>query len=228
MSKKLPYIPLFTGDWRKDPALTLCTPATRGVWIDLLCAMHDLDRSGELRGTLDEIARLARCSTVDAAQALTDLQNKRAAEITERNGEYIVRNRRMYRESERRKSNADRQERHRQLCRHGPSNGVITPEKQPCAEYESDAAFLLFEEFWEAYPKGRKKSKARAREAFRRALRKIDAEVIIAATREYAVSDEGLGAYVKMPETWLNGECWSDDREAWNQRNLKAQKPLEL
>ena len=54
----------------KDPAISLCTPATRGVWIDLLCAMHELGRSGELRGTTDQIARVARCSTAELAQAL--------------------------------------------------------------------------------------------------------------------------------------------------------------
>jgi len=65
---KLPAFQFYPGDWLKDAALARCTPATRGVWMDLLCAMHDLNRSGELRGTADQLARLARCQTVDLVQ----------------------------------------------------------------------------------------------------------------------------------------------------------------
>lgn len=222
---KLPYLPLYTGDWRKDPALTLCMPATRGVWIDLLCAMHDLDRSGELCGTLDELARVARCSTLDLTQALTDLQNKRAAEVRERNGVYYVRNRRMHRESEKRKANAERQIRHRALHRNSECNGGVTEESP--LKYEIDVD-VLFESFWKEFPEGRRTSKGRAREAFEKALGKTTAEVLIAAAKEYAASDQGQGAFVKMPSTWLNGECWTDSREAWKDRNPKAKKQDDL
>lgn len=222
---KLPYLPLYTGDWLKDPALTLCRPATRGVWIDLLCAMHELGRSGELCGTAEELARLARCaSTAECVQALTDLQNKRAAEIQERNGVYTVRNRRMHRESLRRKSNAERQERHRRVSRNCESNGEGNTE----VAIEDDIDIeVFFEDFWEVYPKGRKQSKGKAREAFEKAIRKIDAKSIIRAAEEYAESEVAKGLYVKMPSTWLNQECWNDDREAWRERRANVrEQPL--
>jgi uncharacterized protein YdaU (DUF1376 family) len=82
-----------------------------------------------------------------------------------------------------------------------------------------------FELFWKEFPRGRKKSKARARTAFDRACGKVPPEQIIAAATEYAASDEGRGAFVKMPETWLNGECWTDDREAWKDRGPKNGRP---
>lgn len=109
MNKKLPYVPFYTGDWLKDPALSICEPATRGIWADLLMAMHELNRSGELRGTADQLARVSRCQTVQFIQAVTDLQNSRAADITERNGVYTVRNRRMFREAQERAANTRRQ-----------------------------------------------------------------------------------------------------------------------
>lgn len=99
MRKKLPHIPFYTGDYMKDPQLSLCTSATRGIWMDLLCAMHESDRSGELRGTSEQLARLARCSTVELVQALTDLQNSRAADVEKRNDTWVVANRRMKREA---------------------------------------------------------------------------------------------------------------------------------
>lgn len=73
-----------------------------------------------------------------------------------------------------------------------------------------------FEEFWKAFPSGRKKSKGRARAAFEKAAKKCEPTEIICAAAEYAASHEGRGEFVKMPETWLNGECWLDDRAAWN------------
>lgn len=97
---KYPYLKLFTGDWLKDPRLSMCSPATRGVWIDLICAMHEFDRSGILRGTSEELARLARCSTVQLESALTDLQNKLAADVEQRNGNWTIANRRMQREAD--------------------------------------------------------------------------------------------------------------------------------
>jgi hypothetical protein len=67
--------------------------------MDLLCAMHEADRSGELCGTSVQLARLARCSTVELDQALTDLQTSRAADVEKRNGIWSIANRRMKREA---------------------------------------------------------------------------------------------------------------------------------
>jgi hypothetical protein len=97
---KLFYMKFNIGDWLTDPRLSLCTPLARGVWIDLLCAMYQLDRSGELRGTTEELARLARCSTVEFVTAMTDIQNKLAGDVEQRNGSWLIANRRMKREAD--------------------------------------------------------------------------------------------------------------------------------
>lgn len=104
---KHPHIPLYTGDWMKDAELSVCMPATRGIWIDLLCAMHERNRSGELRGTSDQLARLARCSTVELVAALTDLQTSNAAVVEYRNNSWTIANRRMKREADTREKRAD-------------------------------------------------------------------------------------------------------------------------
>ena len=210
-AKKLPYFPFYPGDWPKDDALTLCAPATRGVWIDLLARMHECNRSGELRGTAEQLARAARCSTVELESAATDLKTTGTAEVVHRNGVYVIRNRRMYSEAAAKQQGKTRQKRFRDAKR----NAQITPLYED--EYE-----IEFEEFWKAFPVGRKHSKAKAREAFAKAVCKANATEIIAAAREYAVSDIGRGAFVKMPTTWLNQECWLDDREAWKAKDPHA------
>jgi len=62
--------------------------------------MHELDQSGQLCGTTEELSRLARCSTAEFVAALTDIQNKRAGEVIQRNGSWTIANRRMKRESD--------------------------------------------------------------------------------------------------------------------------------
>jgi hypothetical protein len=136
---KRPAFQFYPGDWLKDPALALCTPATRGVWIDLLCAMHELGRSGELCGTLDQLSRTARCSTAELAQAITDLQTTGAADVTERNGKITLANRRMKREARNRESGAVRAKNYRNKgAKKGASrsnNGEVTP---PSSSSSSD------------------------------------------------------------------------------------------
>lgn len=120
---KLPWFKFFPTWWLGDTELSKCTSATRGVWMDLLCAMHQSGRSGELRGTTDQIARLARCSTAELTQALTELQTTGTADVTFRNNDVTVINRLMKREHKERKDTALRVMKHR-------SNENVTEKKR--------------------------------------------------------------------------------------------------
>ena len=88
-----------------------------------------------------------------------------------------------------------------------------------------DATDSLFEEFWNAYPNGRKRSRGDALPAWRKALKSADAELIISKAAEYAASDEGQGEFVQMPSSWLNQQRWKDHPDAWNS---KKQARLEI
>jgi hypothetical protein len=120
---KLPWFKFNPSWWMGDAELSKCSSATRGVWIDLLCAMHQSGRSGELRGTTDQIARLARCSTAELTQALTELQTTGTADVTFRNNDVTVVNRLMKREAKARTATALRVKKHR-------SNDDVTQKKQ--------------------------------------------------------------------------------------------------
>lgn len=120
---KLPWFKFNPSWWMGDAELSKCSSATRGVWIDLLCAMHQSGRSGELRGTTDQIARLARCSTAELTQALTELQATGTADVTFRNNDVTVINRLMKREAKARAATALRVKKHR-------SNDDVTEKKQ--------------------------------------------------------------------------------------------------
>lgn len=148
MARKRPYVMFFTGDWMKDPCLSLCSPSTRGIWIDALCCMHELG-NGELRGSLDQLSRALRCSISELETALGELETTGAAtikvencnedekrllcnrneNITEvarnRNAIITLINRRMCREAKLRANNALRQ-------KHFRSNANVTQLSREC------------------------------------------------------------------------------------------------
>jgi len=70
---KHPYLKFFYGDWLRDTSLSSCTPATRGIWMDLLCRMHDAVCKWKVSGTVEQLARMARCTPPDMITALTEL-----------------------------------------------------------------------------------------------------------------------------------------------------------
>ena len=45
---KRPAFQFYPADWRKDPALSTCSLAARGLWIELMCVAHESDEYGTL------------------------------------------------------------------------------------------------------------------------------------------------------------------------------------
>jgi hypothetical protein len=121
---KLPAFQFYTGDWLKDPELSMCSPATRGIWADAICAMHEFDRSGSLTGTREQLSRVCRCALSDMQTAIAELDTTGAANVTERNGVVTLVNRRMQREHLERLATRNRVQRHR-------GNGRSPPEVTP-------------------------------------------------------------------------------------------------
>lgn len=64
-----PSFQFYPGDWQSNSNLRRCTHAEKGVWLDVMCLMHDQPEYGILRWTLKEIAQ-AIGSTVANLKAL--------------------------------------------------------------------------------------------------------------------------------------------------------------
>ncbi len=109
MAKSVPPMKWDVDAWLNDENLARCSSAARGVWSSLVSLMHRAGQMGQLRGTCDELAIRARCSSADMLHALTELRTTGAADVHERNGVVIVVNRRMSREARKRQLAADRQ-----------------------------------------------------------------------------------------------------------------------
>lgn len=110
---KLPAFMFYTGDWVKDPNLSMCSPASRGIWADVICAMHDSDRSGRLTGTAEQLSRVCRSTLAEMQSAITELDATGTATVTIRNGVVTLVCRRMEREYKLRQQDKKRQDRHR-------------------------------------------------------------------------------------------------------------------
>lgn len=60
-----PSFQFYPADWLGNANLRRCSHAEKGVWLDVLCLMHDAPEYGVLRWPLTDIARAVGCQTGD-------------------------------------------------------------------------------------------------------------------------------------------------------------------
>jgi hypothetical protein len=60
-----PSFQFYPGDWQSNSNLRRCTHAEKGVWVDVMCLMHDQPEYGILRWPLKEIAQAIGCKLVE-------------------------------------------------------------------------------------------------------------------------------------------------------------------
>lgn len=134
---KQPALMLYTGDWKKEPGLTMCSAATRGIWLDLLCAMHDDDRCGKVVGTVPQLARVARCTEQEMVAAIEELRSTKTADVTLCPENVTLINRRMFRAYKERKSSHERKKRQRGTEADGDCHGDVTEMSRPYSSSSS-------------------------------------------------------------------------------------------
>lgn len=91
---------------------------------------------------------------------------------------------------------------------------TVTPNTYTYETYTDEYIPIVdkFDTFWDAYP--RKVAKGQARSAWVKAVRKADADVLIAAAQRFAEARKGQDqTFTAYPSTWLNGERWNDNPE---------------
>jgi hypothetical protein len=69
---KRPSLQFYVGDWQSNTNLRRCTFAEKGIWIEVMCLMHDAEQYGVLRWPLKEIAQAVGCKLSE----LKSLANK--------------------------------------------------------------------------------------------------------------------------------------------------------
>lgn len=95
-----PWMKFYPTDWRADPALRMCSISARGLWMEMLCLMHEATPRGSLRvngrGVNErQLASLSGSSIDEVSQALAELED---AGVFSRDEEGIPFSRRMQRD----------------------------------------------------------------------------------------------------------------------------------
>lgn len=79
---KRPSFQFYPGDWRANAKLRRCTHAERGIWIDLICLLHDSEEYGVLRWPIKDLAVALGCRVADL-KALREKQVLKGADTGE-------------------------------------------------------------------------------------------------------------------------------------------------
>lgn len=125
------YMKFNAGDWLKDPKVSMLSPAARGIYIDILCAMFENCACGEVCGNLVQLSRIARCSEDEMKAAISEFEETGVVDVVTLcnvfKQKFNIINRRMKREYNIRKATKLRVDRHRsKIC-----NADVTSKKQP-------------------------------------------------------------------------------------------------
>lgn len=98
---------------------------------------------------------------------------------------------------------------------------------KPLADESADLD--RFDEFWDTY--GKKVKRADAEKKWTKAIRKVDADRIIAAAHAYVTHEREhneAGRFIADPSTWLHGERWRDERTDLPRPQTRVQEHLSL
>jgi hypothetical protein len=100
--QKQPWMKFYLADWRADPRLKSCSLAARGLWIEMLCVMHEATPRGSLlvNGNpipAKQLAGLVGASVKEVAGLLEELET---AGVFSRDEDSVIYSRRMRRDDE--------------------------------------------------------------------------------------------------------------------------------
>lgn len=60
---KRPAFQFYPNDWSSNPNLRRCSFSEKGIWVEVMCLMHDQDEYGVLRWPLKEISEAVGCKS---------------------------------------------------------------------------------------------------------------------------------------------------------------------
>ena len=131
---KAPAFQFYPNDWTRD--LEEHPLEIEGAWIRICCKLWWSENKGELTKSLIQWARILRIDEDKAISMIDYIKKEKIGDVTfsvnvtDRNKNITVRNRRMFRDEKTRKDNKDRQQRFRNKQKRGyndENNADITP-----------------------------------------------------------------------------------------------------
>lgn len=89
----------FTSDWRSDPRLKMCSAGARGVWIEMICLMHEATPYGHLlvHGQTPNEAQLASLTGIPSAELSDHVAELERMGVFSRTKEGVIYSRKLVR-----------------------------------------------------------------------------------------------------------------------------------
>ena len=246
-SKKLPAFQFYTGDYMKDHALRACSLAARGLWMDMLCLMHDSSMRGHLvlaEGIAMDDQQIARIcgATPDEVDALTAELERTGVVSRGAVGEYV--SRRMVRDEATRQAMSEGGRKggiQSSLKRKGGSSSSPSPSTSTSTKTErqdSSSAYWIVagdpsvQKVMSAVPK---QTALAINEALELVQTKMEDELSGKSDRNqaasflcervssYYVSEEGQGRFYRSPARWFEEGGYDEHDEAWCSRTASTE-----
>jgi len=111
---KAPAFQFYVRDWLSDPAVRRCTPASRGIWIDLLCFMWESPERGEITARPEDLARMTGATEAEIETFLQEAEVTQMSRVTWRDNFVTIENRRMVRDRNAKEISRLSSQRHRE------------------------------------------------------------------------------------------------------------------
>lgn len=219
-----PWLKFYPTDWRADPALRMCSIGARGLWMEMLCVMHEAEPRGYLRVNGKPLSdrQLASLAGLSAGEAETLVAELYEAGVFDRDGEDIISRRMVRDEAKAAEDKANGKRGGNPSLKGGvnpPDNGKDKAHKPEARDQINEDATAsskreiereFNEVFWPAYPLH--VGKPNALKAYFAARKRASFEAIMAGARRYAAERTGEDKkYTKQAQGWLSRDGWNDE-----------------
>lgn len=100
--RKRPALTFYPKEWIWDIELRQCSPAARGLWVDLLCIMHEGEPYGHLTAPEDIVLRMVGLESAEYRALLAELEDVKPSgkRVAYRTDEGVLYSKRMVRDEE--------------------------------------------------------------------------------------------------------------------------------
>ncbi len=235
-----PWMKFYPSDWRADPSLRMCSIAARGLWMDMLCIMHEAAPRGFMlingsQVTERQMASLCGVSLRECSLLIIELET---AGVFSRGDNGEIFSRRMVRDEEKaerdkangkaggnptlkpgvnppHKAHAGAQSIPRDRDPEARSQIPEERKKEPLASL-ARCIDLDFEILRKAYPtRGGRDPRKPARLAYEAAVKRADPAMILDAASAFATALTAAGKigspYIPQLQNWLKQDSWNDE-----------------
>lgn len=223
-----PYMKFYIRDWVSDSQLRMVSMAARGLWLELLCIMHNAKRRGFLEspnGNRIDSDCLVRLSGTDNRQfdgLMSELLEHGIPSVEQSTGIWYCR--RMVRETSK-----------REKCLVAGRRGGSPVLKDFPKEEDIHIPYTIyhtslnrtgypadfpseFDAFWKFYPRKMKKADAQKAWMQTRNVRPPTDELLTAIMNQEKTAQwtKDDGQFIPYPASWLRAHGWENDCESMN------------